>query len=180
MKKTDPRNEQPILSDPERANAVISIMQTLSEHEYHYITLCGQYAAKEYDEVMNWRQQPHDHERRGIYYTDAYYKMEKKYYQLAGRSREDHIRRAEKEAHDRFFSATVKLAARLRDKGITLANIKFEKLEMGENGLERRGLITIERLNDGRINMKGKTVAQWVQYAAKRERQSTDILRKVG
>ena len=46
--------------------------------------------------------------------------------------------------------------------------------------LERRGLITIERLEDGRINMKGKTVAQWVQYAAKRERQATDILRKVG
>ena len=46
--------------------------------------------------------------------------------------------------------------------------------------LERRGLISIERLNDGRINMKGKTVAQWVQYAAKRERQATDILRKVG
>lgn len=46
--------------------------------------------------------------------------------------------------------------------------------------LQRRGLISIERLEDGRINMKGKTVAQWVMVAVKQERQAQNILRKVG
>jgi len=46
--------------------------------------------------------------------------------------------------------------------------------------LERRGLIQFERLDGGRLNMKGKTVKQWVEYAVKIEKQASKILAKVG
>ncbi len=45
--------------------------------------------------------------------------------------------------------------------------------------LERRGLIALEKLDGGRINMKGRTVAQWVAIAVKREQQAARVLSKV-
>jgi len=45
--------------------------------------------------------------------------------------------------------------------------------------LERRGLIQFERLDGGRLNMKGRTVKQWVEYAVKIEKQANRVMAKV-
>ena len=46
--------------------------------------------------------------------------------------------------------------------------------------LEHRGLITLEYLPDGRVDLKQRTVKWWVAHAIKQEKQAQRILSKVG
>jgi len=46
--------------------------------------------------------------------------------------------------------------------------------------LEHRGLITLEYLPDGRVDLKQRTVKWWVAFAVKAEKQAQRILSKVG
>ncbi len=136
MESATDLNKVPILSDPARANLVIKLRSLTQDHEWYYIEACAKFAAKEFDTAKEFLDAPWDKKVEIAGSRNDAHILHKKYYKFSGKSRDNYLDRIRKNAAEHYHNSIMKLAIRLREKGMELGKVIVKSVDINANGID--------------------------------------------